>query len=52
MIILSDRFFAMRLLFLSSWRWRFVGWLTALVFIVLFVYALVQLYGTVAGGGA
>jgi hypothetical protein len=39
-------------LFLLSWRWRFVTWVTALVFIALFVYAIAQLYGALTGGGA
>lgn len=39
-------------IFLSSWRWRFVAWVTALAFIVLFVYSIAQLYNAVMGGGA
>jgi hypothetical protein len=39
-------------LFLSSRRWRLVTWVTALVFLVLFIYAIVQLYSALSGGGA
>gem|GEM_PF-3232361 len=42
----------MRSNFLSSWRWRIVAWITALVFTALLVYTIVQLYGALTGGGA
>ncbi len=42
----------MRLLFFSFWPWRLVGWITTLVFVVLFVYTLIQLIAAVTGGGA
>jgi hypothetical protein len=38
--------------FLSGWRWRLAGWITALVLVVLWIYVLLQLLAVLTGGGA